>query len=410
MLPNTYDRLDYIQSNGNQYINTGIKGYTAFKLKFQLLNTGSQQYGIFGSRQSGGSNRFGCMIYSGLFHFMIGNNNMWNIASNTNVHELDFNSTRLFDNGTEYETPSGQSYGSSDFYLFAMNLNSSGRIAQKIWYFQTLDEDGNITKNLIPAKRKSDNVIGLYDDINDVFYTNAGSGSFTYGSIVYSVDATATPTEGGIITGTGDYPSGDNVSLQANANSGYAFDYWELDGFTRLEYIESTGTQYIDLGVNCTRNIEFELDVAFTEITGSTKTIIGATTNGNQSMIAVNSNEYYVRWAEGTGVNGNIDTSFHTFKLENNELYFDAIYVTSSGAGYSNTSLNLFRNNYSSNYQYCKAKLKYCVIKENDIIIRNYIPVIRHSDGAIGLLDLVEMKFYGNSGTGTFIGGDVYAS
>ena len=32
---------------------------------------------------------------------------------------------------------------------------------------------------MIPAKRKSDNVIGLYDMVSRQFFTNSGTGSFT---------------------------------------------------------------------------------------------------------------------------------------------------------------------------------------------------------------------------------------
>lgn len=43
----------------------------------------------------------------------------------------------------------------------------------------------NILKvDLIPAVRKSDNVAGMYDVINNIFYTNNGSGTFGVGNNV----------------------------------------------------------------------------------------------------------------------------------------------------------------------------------------------------------------------------------
>ena len=33
----------------------------------------------------------------------------------------------------------------------------------------------------IPAVRNSDSKVGMYDNVNDIFYENAGSGSFTAG-------------------------------------------------------------------------------------------------------------------------------------------------------------------------------------------------------------------------------------
>jgi hypothetical protein len=38
-----------------------------------------------------------------------------------------------------------------------------------------------IQRNFLPARRISDGVIGLYDIINNQFYTNAGSGNFIAG-------------------------------------------------------------------------------------------------------------------------------------------------------------------------------------------------------------------------------------
>lgn len=35
--------------------------------------------------------------------------------------------------------------------------------------------------DLIPARRKSDGVLGMYDIIRNTFYTNIGSGTFSYG-------------------------------------------------------------------------------------------------------------------------------------------------------------------------------------------------------------------------------------
>lgn len=41
--------------------------------------------------------------------------------------------------------------------------------------------DGDIVRDFVPCYRISDNVAGMYDMANGVFYTNSGSGSFTVG-------------------------------------------------------------------------------------------------------------------------------------------------------------------------------------------------------------------------------------
>jgi hypothetical protein len=41
-----------------------------------------------------------------------------------------------------------------------------------------------IIRDFVPCIRKSDNVAGLLDKVNDVFYTNAGTGTFLTGAVV----------------------------------------------------------------------------------------------------------------------------------------------------------------------------------------------------------------------------------
>lgn len=43
---------------------------------------------------------------------------------------------------------------------------------------------GSLILNFIPCYRKSDNEPGMYDTVNNVFYTNAGTGTFIIGNDV----------------------------------------------------------------------------------------------------------------------------------------------------------------------------------------------------------------------------------
>ena len=58
------------------------------------------------------------------------------------------------------------------------NAINKGRV--KIYDFK-LKENNLIILDLIPSKRKSDNVIGMYDLVSRQFFTNAGTGTFTAG-------------------------------------------------------------------------------------------------------------------------------------------------------------------------------------------------------------------------------------
>lgn len=59
----------------------------------------------------------------------------------------------------------------------------------RCYYFVITDSSNNVLRDLIPVKRNSDNVLGLYDLVNRVFYTNAGSGIFTAGPEIGKINA-----------------------------------------------------------------------------------------------------------------------------------------------------------------------------------------------------------------------------
>jgi hypothetical protein len=63
----------------------------------------------------------------------------------------------------------------------------------------------------------------------------------------------------------------------------------------------------------------------------------------------------------------------------------------------------LFNLKWSGNTGYwCYAKLYRCKCVQGNTLIRDFIPAMRNSDGAVGLFDIVNNVFYGNSGGGSF--------
>ena len=49
------------------------------------------------------------------------------------------------------------------------------------------------------------------------------------------------------------------------------------------------------------------------------------------------------------------------------------------------------------------AKLYSCQIYDNGTLVRDYVPCMT-ADGEVGLYDVVTRMFFGNAGTGVFIG------
>ncbi len=98
----------------------------------------------------------------------------------------------------------------SDFYIFhvnPINVTSYTINPGRIKYLQ-LKKDGDTIRDMVSAKRNSDSVIGMYDTVNNRFYTNAGTGSFVAGpiacdgTVVNYTSATGTVTQNGTPTPT----------------------------------------------------------------------------------------------------------------------------------------------------------------------------------------------------------------
>jgi hypothetical protein len=78
--------------------------------------------------------------------------------------------------------------GVKPLFIFALNNGGSANYfgSGKLYNMRIYSAAGVLLRDFKPCYRKSDNVIGLYDLKNNVFYTNAGTGTFTKGSNIDS--------------------------------------------------------------------------------------------------------------------------------------------------------------------------------------------------------------------------------
>ena len=200
-LPEGYTHLEYIQSNGAQYIDTGVKGdlNTKAAIKFVMTGSGSNVwYGIFGARQSSSSNAFNLWAPLKLATGQLGVNysSKGPIYSDVTyaigipyVVELSKNGLYINNKSTTISNPASFTTP-SNIYLFDISgggTQTSGtsvnrKMIGKIYYFR-LYSNNTLVREFIPAKNSS-NVVGMYDTVSKTFFTNAGSGSFTAGPVV----------------------------------------------------------------------------------------------------------------------------------------------------------------------------------------------------------------------------------
>ena len=230
-----------------------------------------------------------------------------------------------------------------------------------------------------------------------------------------NVNVSVNPTGSGTITGAGTYPKGSNVSLSATANNGYRFINWLLKGYTQLEYIESSGTQYIDSEIIGNNDYKFEMTYQLTDAEQSNRGMFGTITSSDTQRFEIyltQSYGYKLQFGYGTSYRNALteDTNKHTLVADGNKWYQDETLVHTFTEETFNWSSSFYLFNMNrptmlngSKYKLFSAKL----YDDNGTLVRDFIPVIRHKDNQVGLLDLVNLKFYGNQGTGEFIGGNV---
>ena len=81
-----------------------------------------------------------------------------------------------------------------NFWLFRRNANSEDLkyySYNKLYYFR-MYQNGTLVRDFIPCYRNSDNEAGLYDLINNIFYTNQGTGKFIKGPSIINTNNTKT--------------------------------------------------------------------------------------------------------------------------------------------------------------------------------------------------------------------------
>lgn len=183
-------------------------------------------------------------------------------------------------------------------------------------------------------------------------------------------------------------------------------------GYTRLEYIESTGTQWINTGVIGNSNIK----VVAKFIWNAGRVFIGSTTANDDTRCFPtfkygNGNYFgygYVTTYQASkavvyGTNYTIETDFKV-GTQSMKVNGEVIKTTANTTNFNNGfPLYMFAANFGGTVN-DKGSFQcyYCKIYEKDILVRDFIPC-KNASGAVGLWDTVNGKFYGNSGTGTFI-------
>lgn len=392
--PRKWRRFEYLQSSGIQHINTGYKpnGDTRVVMKFQYTSY-NRPSALFGARNTisgSGANNFNLWCQSNLFAAQY-NGNDW--TANQKSVDLGTSEPFIVDynknictvkevSATFTKASFTVNYNLLLLALQDVNGVDNRKSAGKLYYCKVYDKDVLI-RDFVPAEYNGQ--YGLWDLVEDKFYPNKGTGSFTVGpemknyDEIYEVRKTSSLLPAGV----------------------------EL-----YDYIQSSGTQWIDTGYLMNGD-NYEINIDAQQGT-TTETIYGfqATTQ----LCTLHQGDIYWNGSTSVGTNRNKNvgtastfTSRFTlnikansgtinYKLNNTTGSYACRYTSFSGVQHT---MHLFASNYYNNdHRYSTGKVYSFTIKQGGNLIRNLIPCTYL--GEPGMWDTVENKFYRNQGTGQF--------
>lgn len=201
-LPIGYKRLEYIKFSGTQYIDMGFKATQNTKIEAKFHNEQSANSAVFGADKAWTQDSFGIWINNKIAVPVVGTVSGTIGISYSSAYDtftLDKNTLKL--NGGTIWTASGVSAFQTPTNVCLGAVNRSGDVSEKFvgkMYYCKVWENGTLIRDFISCQNRAGDV-GMWDDVNSVFYGNAGTGTFTAGPVLNPVaptDLTASVDDG----------------------------------------------------------------------------------------------------------------------------------------------------------------------------------------------------------------------
>ena len=383
-----FEVLEYIQLDGTQYFNLGFKSElgTGYEMGVQFDDLGSSGCGVCGSRDnsSASENNIGTFVGSSTSVVSDYNNSSYT-GSRYTIAKTDLSTSNWYDiynyrtgrgirlNGAEVGTPNTTTATTTfttvnDFYLGGYNGFNLTPFKGKIKYFKSVNPAMDIIPVLDSQMRPC-----FYDRISKQFYYHTNS------------SGTTTP----------------------------AYKRWNKFD---VDYIESSGTQYIDTGYIPTNNSVYKFKAECTEDASGKRTVFGSQNSNHTASVTAflftnGTSPKNARWGTNTVFNEQATAlEPHSCILSKDGYDVDGVtesFTSGSFTGTSTNSVVLFALHISdgSISSISNIKLWNFIIEENGSIKRNYKPTVWHNGNTTAvacLYDEVYNKMYTNAGTGSF--------
>lgn len=197
-LPEGYTEVQYIQSVGAQWINTGFKPNqnTRVALTVDAKPSTAGEW-LFGARNGNTDRTFGLLSFNSRYRSDYNNStDEYSTVTPSGKFEVDKDKNVTKFNGTVGVTAKFGSFQCTyPMFLFANNnAGTAAGFGSFKLYGGKLFDNGNLIRDFVPCIDPT-GAVGLYDLVDGKFYGNAGTGSFTAGPVVTWEDKPEEPTE-----------------------------------------------------------------------------------------------------------------------------------------------------------------------------------------------------------------------
>ena len=405
-IPAAATRVEYLESSGTQWINSGVNLYSndTVVADYQNPTTLTKSCDLFGVYQKGmsdgmtaryvftkaGTNEFHRANYSQSafttsIELVPGERQTVTMKIGAGTSSIVSASGVTRYSGTLKGTISENATRS----LGIFNLNNKGSFsttyacAAKIYSFKILDADGALRFDLVPCTVNG--TPAMFDRVSGDYLYNVGTGDFATGATM------ATP-----------------LLVVASSATASTADYGAPDAY--LDYVEATGTQYINSSVNLCSNdtvvAEYEIPAALTKTAdlfgvhkyGMTARYVFSYSSGSSTIVFHRANASQGATSTSTGVTATpgtrqtvtmkIGPGTSSIALASGETLYSGTLTARTVKQDATAPLAIFACNSSENgiMAFCPARLySFRIYAEDGSLTHNFLPCMK--DNAAGLYD-----------------------
>ncbi len=179
--------------------------------------------------------------------------------------------------------------------------------------------------------------------------------------------------------------------------------------YTPIEYLQNTGTGYINTGYKPNHNTKLVITLSNVTGTNGDATVFGETWATNRFLVTIynNSYRYFYKGEHSTSnITNKYTLSFYRGTVIRNGITLREDNSINSSVSFTN-NLSLFcatSHVNSSLSKYSKYKLYACSIYDDNVLVRDYIPV-KDKNGVVCLYDKVNQNFVYSANGQSFVGG-----